>query len=124
MSANLSPEQKRYFTLHAETSLNDLCTIHQYTGEDKNSYNDVTQTFTDIEKVPCGFSYAAVPYQREVNQPVVLQADAVLRVSLEQALSVRDDITVRGKRYHIDSVWDGSTLRIAALKHMETSENG
>jgi|SRR5688572_1890604 len=124
MTANLSQSQKEYFQELAETSLNDLGTLHQWTSEEKNEYADTSQTFTDIEEIPCGLSYASVPNQRENIPPVILQADAILRVKLSQELSVKDDFTIRNKRYHIDNIWDGLTIRFAALKHLETSENG
>lgn len=107
----------------AEETFNDECTIRQWTGRAQDEYGGVTDTFTEIEHVSCGFtSPGARVFEREVDQAVVLQADALLRVSLDQPLSVNDVILVRDKTYQVDGVHDGMTVRLATLKSMETSE--
>ena len=120
MTAKLSDEQKKYYRELAETSLNDVCVIHRYEGETKDEYNDITHSFTDLPDIPCGFSVSGTPFQREISQPVILQFDGILRVKLSQPLDIKDDVTVRGKRYNVDNVWDGLTLRMASLKSMDT----
>lgn len=53
---------------------------------------------------------------------MTLDCDAILRVSLTQAVGVRDVVICRGKRFTVDGIVDGRTVQIVALKTMETSE--
>lgn len=121
----LSNTEKEHFVTEALTSLNDLCTIHRKTGETKNEYNDRIPAYTDEEEVPCGLSHpnmGKASFQNELGQAVVIQVDALLRLSLDTELSIEDEITAREKRYNIDGIYRGQTLKIAALKFLETEE--
>ena len=124
--ANLSPEERAEHTRIAEETFNDECTIRSRTGTTKDEYAEETSTFTEYRHVPCGFmlpgSAATNVFEREVDQVVVLQADAVLRIDLEQPISVNDEVIVRGKTFQVDGVIDGTTVRLVPLKSMETSE--
>jgi SPP1 family predicted phage head-tail adaptor len=104
--------------LATEDSFNDVCTIRADTGTSTNSYGEETDTYTEQARVACGFSYKP-EYENERGQLITLDADAVLRVSLDQAIGERDQVIVRGLRWHVDGVIDGRTARIVALKKTE-----
>lgn len=123
MTANLSQDQKDYFIEMAETSLNDLCTINHSTGSSQNSFAETTYTRTVISNVVCGISFASLTYKNEVNQAVLLTADAILRLKKDQSITTSDTVVCRGKTFTVDGVYEGLTLKIVALKAMEL-ENG
>ena len=119
---NLSEQERLDFIQIAEETFNDECTIRQWTGTTKDELNQRHDVFTLIEHVPCGFGPPGKPFEREVDQATVLQADALLRVSLDQDLSVKDEVIVRGRTYKVDGVIDGITVRIAPLRSTATAE--
>lgn len=121
--ANLSAAELAEMVRIEEESFNDVCTIRRSTGTTQDEYGEVEHTYVDIEEVPCGFSLPGNKiFKAEIGQAVVLTADALLRVSLEQAISINDIVLVRNKTYSVDGVHDGVTVRLATLKSLETSE--
>lgn len=104
----------------AEDSFNDTCTIRSDTGTTTDSYGEETDTFTEYEEIECGFSYGPES-ENERGQIVTLDADAVLRVSLDQAIGERDQVICRGETWQVDGVIDGRTARIVSLKKAETA---
>ena len=123
MTANLSQSQKDFFIEMAETSLNDLCDIDKVTGTSQNSLAQVQHTRETFENVACGISFSSLAYKNELNQSVILTADAILRLSLSEAISVDDLVICRNKRFTVDGIYEGLTLRIVALKSLETDED-
>ena len=105
----------------AEASLNDLCTLLAKTGSTTDEYSQVIDTYTTYEEVPCGF-LTKEEFQNERGQIVTLDADALLRVSLDQAVSARDVVICRDMRFDVDGVVDGRTVRIVSLKQTATEE--
>jgi len=99
----------------AEQTLFELCTIYSSSSSYQDEYGQTHQAFTEISDVPCGVAPAGES-QSEREQPIVLTGDAVLRVRLDQSISVLDYVVVRGKSYQVDGVFDGLTVRRAALK--------
>ena len=127
MTGILTDRQKNYHKEQAGITLNDTCTIRQATGADRDEYGQPVYTFEEYEEIPCGIMYQSsagfAAFKREVDQAVVLYADAILRLLPDQPVSVDDTVTCRGKRYTIDGVYDGETIRFVALKSIETSED-
>jgi hypothetical protein len=115
----LSQSEKDEMIIAAEDSFNDTCTVHADTGTSTNSYAEETDTYTDRANISCGFSYTP-EYQNERGQIITLDADAVLRVSLDEEIGERDQVTVRDVRWDVDGVIDGRTVRVVALKKVES----
>ena len=103
----------------AEASFNDLCTILSDTGTTTDEYGQTTDTYTTYEEIPCGF-LTKEEFQSERGQAVTLDADAILRVSLDQAVTERDVVICRDTRFNVDGVVDGRTVRIVSLKKTST----
>jgi len=116
----LSDAEKADMIIAAEDSFNDTCTIHVLAVPVRDGYSEEVLAYTDLEEVECGFS-SGPEYENERGAVVTLDADAILRLSLDQAISVKDEVTVRDERYTVDGVLDGRTARIVALKKMATS---
>ena len=114
----LSQAEKDEIIRAAEDSFNDVCTIRRDTGTSTDSYAEETDTYTDHPDIPCGFSHTP-EYQNERGQIITLDADAVLRLSLDQAIGERDQVIVRDVTWDVDGVIDGRTVRIVALKKVE-----
>lgn len=112
--------------LLAEETFNDECTLRRATGFTQDRLGQRTVTYVEYERVPCGLSLpgsvATNVFEREVDQATVLQADAVLRISLDQDVGVKDEVIVRGKTYQVDGVFQGKTVKILPLKSMATEE--
>ena len=111
----------------AEATFNDECTLRRATGFTQDAYGQRRATYTVYEHVSCGFSISGGPeasvFQRELGQVVLLQSDAILRVSLEQDISVKDEVTVRGSTYQVDGIHIGRTVKLVPLKRLSTSED-
>ena len=105
----------------AEASFNDLCTIHHFTGTTRDEYRQPIPAYTDLYDVPCGYQ-SREQMQTERSGVVTLDVDALLRISLRQEITARDEITVRGIRYAVDGVVDGRTVRIVSLKSIGTED--
>ena len=99
----------------AEASFNDVCTIHHYTGTTQNEYRQPVHTFVDLLDVPCGY-LPREQMQTERTNITTLDVDALLRISLTQAIDTRDEILVRGIRYSVDGVVRGRTVQTVSLK--------
>lgn len=115
----LSASERAQLIATAEASFNDVCTLRSKSGSSQNEYGDVTNNFTETRNVPCGF-LTSQEAQTERIQAVTLDADAVLRVSLDQPVSVEDEVIVRGMTFQVDGVVDGRTVRIVSLKQVST----
>lgn len=111
----LTAGEKAQMIVDANDSLNDLCTIHYAVIGQANEYGEELPTYTDQANIECGFSYTP-EMTNERGQIVTLDADAVLRLKLTQAIDTKDQVTVRGKRWNVDGVIDGRTVRVVALK--------
>ena len=122
MTANLSQAQKDYFIEMAETSLNDLCTIQKSGSESQDSLGQVQHVRVDYDNIPCGISFASLAYKNELNQSVTLNADAILRLSLSETISINDIVICRNKIFTVDGVYEGLSLKVVALKSMQTDE--
>lgn len=105
----------------AELSFEDTCNILVWSGS-SDAYTDEIDTYpTTISGVPCGFKYGK-SLESERGQVVVLEADAILRVSLDQDVSIKDKIEVRNKTYSVDGITDGITCKVINLKELETND--
>lgn len=122
MPATLSAAQKAFFIQEAESSLNDLCDIDLTSSSSQDSLGQVQYNRTTVNDVPCGISFSSLAYKNEINQSVVLTADAILRLKKSQTLSVNDLVTCRGKEFTVDGIYEGLTLKIVALKYMKEDE--
>lgn len=118
--SHLTPAEKAVHILIAEDSFEDTCDIYTFSGL-IDSYGDEQSFFTVTSGVSCGFSYGKAS-EDERGQTVILQADAVLRLSLAQPISVKDKVDVRNKFYTVDGVTDGITVKVVELKELDTNE--
>lgn len=119
----LSTSEREEIIVAAEASFNDVCTLLAAGDRTQNSFGEVRDELAEPIEIDCGFS-PKPEYRNERGQVVTLDCDAILRVSLTQAVAVMDVVLCRGKRFTVDGVVEGRTARIVALKAMETSENG
>lgn len=121
--ANLTLEERAEMIRIAEETFNDECTIRRVIGTTKNEFGEETATYLDFEHVACGLLLPGTKaFEREVEQVSVLQADALLRISLDQPIGVNDEVVIRNKNFQVDAVVDGTTVRIVPLKSMELLE--
>lgn len=119
--AHLSDEEKAVHILIAEDSFEDTCNILVWSGY-ADSYSDELDSWpTTISGVACGFSYKKA-FESERGQPVILEDEATLRLSLEQNLSIKDKVDVRDRVFHVDGINKGITCLVVDLKGLDTNE--
>ena len=122
MTAKLQPYQKSYFIQMAETSFNDVCTIRSFVSRTKNSYADLENTYTDIEDVPCGFSFSSNEFKAELGLATISEIDALLRLSLEQDIKQTDLVICRDRTFSVDGIYPGTTVQVVTLKYYSSEE--
>lgn len=119
--SHLSPVEKAVHKLIAESSFEDTCNILVWSGG-SDSYTDELDTWpTTISGVSCGFSYRKA-FQSERGQVIILEDEGILRLSLDQDLSIKDKVEVRNKTFSVDGINEGSTVKVVNLKELETNE--
>lgn len=119
--AHLTVLDKATHKAIAEDSFEDTCNILVWSGS-SDSYTDEIDTWpTTISGVECGFSYKKA-LESERGQIVILEDEATLRLSLDQAISVKDKVEVRNTTFSVDGYIDGSTVKVVNLKKLETNE--
>jgi hypothetical protein len=110
--------EKNRMNSTAESTFNDSCDIHTYSGQYSNG--EMISSFTTTSGVDCGFDYRP-QYRDERGQLVIIEADAILRLDTDQSIKVRDEITVRETRFIVDGVNVGRTCKVVALKDFNPS---
>lgn len=118
--SHLSNAEKAIHILIAEDSFEDTCNLYTFSGY-IDSYGDEIASYAVTSGISCGFSYNSA-MKDERGQAVILEADAVLRLSLNQDISIKDKVDVRSKFYTVDGVIKGSTVTVVELKELATNE--
>lgn len=104
----------------AEDSFEDTCNILVWSGY-ADSYTDELDSWpTTISGVLCGFEYKKA-FESERGQPIILQDEGILRLSLEQEISIKDKVEVRNKTFHVDGINEGITCLVVDLRELETN---
>lgn len=117
---NLSPAERSELSAIAEDTFYETCTIHSATTS-QSTFADTKKSYVDIEDVPCGFvSGPEMQNERQSNQLVTLDVDAILRLSLDQDIKEIDEVTCRGRRFQVDGIVVGLTVKIVNLKRAKT----
>lgn len=105
----------------AELSFEDTCNILVWSGY-SDGYSDGLDSYpTTISGVACGFAYGK-SLEAERGQIVILESEAILRLSLDQELSIKDKIEVRNKTFSVDGITEGYSCKVINLKELETNE--
>lgn len=102
----------------AESTFNDSCDIHTYSGQYSNG--EIQNSFTTTSGINCGFDYKP-QFRNEKGQLVILESDAVLRLDSDQSIQVKDEVTVRDTRFIVDGVNIGRTCKVISLKELNPS---
>jgi hypothetical protein len=107
--------------LIAEDSFEDTCNIMVWSGY-SDAYTDELDSWpTTLSGVLCGFAYKKA-FESERGQLVILEDEAVLRLSLEQDISVKDKVEVRNKTFSVDGINEGITVKVVDLKELGTND--
>jgi hypothetical protein len=107
----------------AESSLNDTCDIHVPTIT-MTALATQEKSYTTTSNVACGFdvlgkSDALKNYRGQVT---TLDAEALLRLPLDQEYEHKYEVTVRGLRYKTESIKIGKTAKLIGLKRVDVHE--
>lgn len=118
--STLSQDELFDLILVANSSFNDSCDIHTFSGY-IDSYGDEIASFTTVSGIDCGFSYGKA-LESERGQIVIIEDEAALRLPLTQSLSVKDEITTRDVRWKVDGITEGITVLQVNLKRLDVHE--
>lgn len=116
--AHKTPEEIAVHILIAEDSFEDTCNILVWSGGSDSYTDELDYWPTTISGVPCGFEYKKA-FESERGQVVILQEEAILRLSLDQDITVKDKVDVRGKEFHVDGINEGITCLVVDLKELD-----
>jgi len=119
--SHLTEREKLVQKAIAEASFEDTCNILVWSGYSDNYTDELDSYPTTASGVSCGFTYGK-SMENERGQIVILESEAILRLSLEQELSVKDKVEVRNKIFFVDGVTEGSTVKVVNLKELESNE--
>jgi hypothetical protein len=119
--AHLTDAERAIHIAIAEDSFEDTCNIIVWSGY-SDAYTDELDSFpTTISGVPCGFKYAKA-FESERGQAVIIEDEGILRLSLEQDISIKDKVEVRGKEFKVDGINEGITCLVLNLKELGTND--
>lgn len=108
-------EVARMTTTQGE-SMNDAVTLYARTsGQD--SLGQLIDSFDTGNLVTCGLM-TQKEYRNYRGEIVTIDADAVLRLAMSQAVSVGDKVISDGVTYSVDGVQLGRNVKIIPLKEV------
>jgi len=111
-----TPEVARMTGTHGE-SMNDAVTLYAHTaGQD--SLGQVNDSFDSGNLVTCGLT-TQKEYRNYRGEVVTIDADAVLRLAMSQAIHIGDKVAHGGKSYLADGVQIGRNVQIIPLKEIK-----
>jgi hypothetical protein len=100
----------------AEDSLNDTCDIHVPTIV-MTALATQEKSYTTTSNVACGFNVLSGTAEKTYRgQVTTMDADALLRLPLDQDYEAKYEVTVRGLRYKTESIRVGKTVKLIGLK--------
>ncbi len=105
----------------AQSTFTDTCSIHTSTAGTPNSLGEVTETFSTVNNVACGFNETNT-FKNWRGETVTYDADAILRLPLTTSVNSKTEFTVRGKRYKTDGITIGKLTNIIKLKRVNTND--
>lgn len=105
----------------AESSFEDTCNILVWSGYSDDYTDELDSYPITISGIACGFSYGKA-FKSERGQVVILEDEGKLRLSLTQAISVKDKVEVRNSVFVVDGINNGITCKVIDLKKLETNE--
>jgi hypothetical protein len=98
-------------------SFNDAVTLYTYTvGQD--SLGQVNDSFDSGNLVTCGLM-TQKEFRNERGQVITIDADAVLRVAMTQAIHIGDKVISDGVSYLVDGIQIGRNVQIVPLKEIK-----
>jgi hypothetical protein len=105
-----------------EESFNDLCDIHVPTIV-MTALATQEKSYTTTSDVACGFDVLSGTAEKTFRgQVTTVDADALLRLPLDQAYEQKNEVTVRDQRYKTEFIRIGKTVKVIGLKR--TDANG
>lgn len=106
-------------TTTQEESFNDQVMLYAHTsGQD--SLGQVIDSFDTGNMIYAGLSTQKEFRNWRTGEIVTIDADAVLRVSYDQNISIKDKVIGRDVTYYVDGVQQGRHVQIAALKEIRS----
>jgi hypothetical protein len=106
-------------TSTAESSLNDLCDIH-VPSIVQTELGEQQKQFTTTSNVACGFDVLSGTAEKSYRgQLTTADADALLRLPLDQEYEQKYEVTVRNQRYKTESIRIGKAVKIIGLKRVD-----
>jgi hypothetical protein len=101
-----------------ESSLNDTCDIHVPTIV-QTELGTQEKSYTTTSNVACGFDVLSGTAEKTYrDQVTTFDADAILRLPLDQDFEHKYEVTVRGLRYKTESIRIGKTVKLIGLKRV------
>lgn len=114
---NLTTAEVARMTTTQGESMNDQVTLYVRTsGQD--SLLQVIDSFDTGNLVTCGI-LTQKEYRNYRGEIVTIDADAVLRFAMSQAVSVGDRVISDGVTYSVDGVQIGRNVKIIPLKEIK-----
>jgi hypothetical protein len=104
----------------ADDSFNDTCDIH-VPSIVQTALAEQEKTFSTTSDVACGFNVLSGTAEKTYRgQVTTMDADALLRLPLDQAYEQKYEVTVRDIRYKTESIRIGKTVKLIGLKRVST----
>ena len=116
MRSLTAAEVARMTTTQGE-SMNDQITLYAHTsGQD--SLGQLMDSFDTGNLITCGLM-TQKEYRNYRGEIVTIDADAVLRLAMSQAVNVGDKVISDGVTYSVDGVQLGRNVKIIPLKEIK-----
>jgi hypothetical protein len=101
-----------------EESFNDLCDIH-VPSIVQTELGTQEKSYTTTSNVACGFNVLSGTAEKTYRgQVTTMDADALLRLPLDQDYEAKYEVTVRDVRYKTESIRIGKTVKLIGLKRV------
>lgn len=98
-------------------SFNDAVTLYAFTVA-QDSLGQMIDAFDSGNLVTCGLT-TAKEYRNSRGEVVTIDADAVLRVAMSQAIHIGDKVVGRGVSYIVDGIQIGRNVQIVPLMEIK-----
>lgn len=114
---NLTTAEVARMTTTQGESFNDVVTLHHFTVA-SDSLNQLVNTFDSGASVTCGI-LTQKEYRNYRGELVTIDADAVLRFAMSQAVHIGDKVVSDGVSYSVDGIQIGRNVQIIPLKEVK-----
>jgi hypothetical protein len=106
----------------AEDGFNDTCDIHVPTIV-MTALATQEKSFTTTSNVACGFDVRSGTAEKTYGgQVTTFDADALLRLPLDQDFEHKYEVTVRDVRYKTEFIRIGKTIKLIGLKRVGVND--